>query len=991
MAEKYPFKDIEPKWQQWWEAHGVYHAENPDKTEKQKFYGLVEFPYPSGEGLHVGHPRSYTAIDLITRKRRMQNRNVMYPIGWDAFGLPAENFAIKKKIHPSIVTTQNIATFKRQIQSLGLGFDWTREINTTDPAYYRWTQWMFIQFYESWYDEKMGKARSIQELVIPQDVELKGQEAIRAYKDAERMAYKAKTTINWCPRDKIGLSNEEAQGGICDRCGGPVEKREKEQWMFRITKYANRLIKELDQVDYLEKIKTQQINWIGKSEGALVRFVISTNDQEIVEVFTTRPDTLFGATYLVLSPEHEKVQEWIESGAVTNVKEIKKYQDQTRKKTEIERQENKEKTGVELKGIVAINPANKKEIPVWIADYVLSGYGTGAIMAVPAHDERDFEFAKKFELPITPVVRVPDEDIGGCGAVLETVKGMFLFQKRDQKAPIQPGMIALFGGGREPGENILSCLKRELEEELELDISKRTAKYIGDAASRTRPGKYYSIFHIEDIDLKTLKLHEGESIVEMSLQEALSHKLVTEFTKKRIELFLKGYSETVFTGNGISMSSDFLDGLETPKATEKMISWLEKNGVGERKTTFKLRDWVFSRQRYWGEPIPMVYCEHCGWNPITDNELPLVLPDVKNYEPTDTGESPLSTMTDWVKASCPICQGEARRETDTMPNWAGSSWYFLRYCDPNNKEAFASRRAMEYWMPVDLYNGGMEHTTLHLLYSRFWYKFLFDRGFVPSSCGSEPYASRRSHAMILGEGGIKMSKSKGNVINPDDVVAEFGADVFRVYEMFMGPYDMDAPWDTHGIQGVKRFLDKAWNISLQQIQKAPLIKGDQGGFENVFDLEDVRPYENILHQTIKKVGDDIDNLRFNTAVSALMILTNELQTADLRARDFESYLKILAPFAPHMTEELWHMLGREDSIHASSWPAHDPDKLKVSEVEIAVQINGKVRGQVKVPAGSDEAFVRQAAEQVENVKKHLEGKTPKKIIYIKDKILSFVI
>ncbi|MDD2786215.1 MAG: class I tRNA ligase family protein [Patescibacteria group bacterium] len=929
----YPYKDFESKWQAWWEEQGVYHAKEAIDAEGEKFYGLIEFPYPSGEGLHVGHPRSYTAIDIMMRKKRMEGKNVLYPIGWDAFGLPTENFAIKTKQPPAQVTAKNIANFTHQIKILGVGFDWSREINTTDPKYYHWTQWMFIKFFDSWFDEKSNKARPINELIIPKEVEEQGIDAMRKYRDDRRMAFKQKTEINWCPKDKIGLANEEAAGGVCDRCGGPVEKREKEQWMLRITDYSQRLIDELGQVDYLDKIKTSQVNWIGRSEGASIRFVISVSsvisteaeksqnlkqytskeisrlrrtslemtkeDDNAVEVFTTRPDTIFGATYLVLSPDHRLIAQWLEDGTIENAKDVKAYQTKTKKKSDLERQENKEKTGVELKGVTAINPATKKEIPIWIADYVLSGYGTGAIMAVPAHDERDFEFAKKFKLPVIKVVEPP---------ILDT---MF-----SQDVAVSKG--------------------------LQGNVKVKAECWIGD---------------------------------------------------------------------GVAVNSDFLDGHDTSKATEKIISWLEKNKVGEKKVTYKLRDWVFSRQRYWGEPIPMVNCDHCGWVPLDEFELPLLLPEVKNYEPTDTGESPLATMTDWLKVKCPICGAKARRETDTMPNWAGSSWYFLRYCDPHNEQEFASKHALKYWMPVDLYNGGMEHTTLHLLYSRFWYKVLFDLGYIPSSCGNEPYSMRRSHAMILGEGGIKMSKSKGNVVNPDTMVEQYGADVFRTYEMFIGPYEMDAPWSTKDILGVRRFLDKAWNLSLTQIKNYELrIKNDgeyalrapkdvAGRVEDVvktlslpgIDSEDVQPYDYILNYSIKKVGEDIDNMRFNTAVSQLMILTNELQGKPMRSRDVRSYLKLIAPFAPHMAEELWHQLGNDSSIHLEAWPQFDATKIVETEVTIAVQVNGKLRGSIKAPSGADETVVRKTAESEPNVQKHLEGKTIKKVIYVKNKILNFIV
>jgi leucyl-tRNA synthetase len=903
MAKQYSFQEIESKWRNHWEENGIYRAKNPRQTQAQKFYGLVEFPYPSGDGLHVGHPRSYTAMDILTRKQRMQGKNVIFPMGWDAFGLPTENAAIKKKMQPAKVTEQNIATFKRQIKSLGAGFDWSREVNTTDPAYFKWTQWMFIQFFNSYFDDSLNKARPISDLPIPADVQALGQDAINQYLDAKRMAYKTVSTINWCPSCKIGLANEEAQGGVCERCGTAVEKREKEQWMIRITKYSDRLINDLADVDYLEKIKTQQINWIGRSTGARIKFQIANaklqmkdasghnidneipagsqslvfgNSSFVIDVFTTRPDTLFGATYLVLSPEHELVSNLIKDGIVNNPDEIKKYQDIARNKSDRERQENKEKTGVELKGIKAINPATGKEISIWIADYVLSGYGTGAIMAVPAHDERDFEFAEKFNLPVIPVVRPPSLD--AVASISMLTKG-------------EPEQLAV----------VSDC----------------------------------------------------------------------------------------YSGHGISINSGFLDGLETSEATQKIIAWLKENGHGQAEVNYKQRDWVFSRQRYWGEPIPMVYCDKCGWQAVAENELPVLLPEVENYEPTDSGESPLSVMTDWVNTPCPVCRGSAKRETDTMPNWAGSSWYFLRYCDPNNEQQFASPEALKYWMPVDLYDGGMEHTTLHLLYSRFWYKFLFDLGHIPSSCGVEPYASRIAHGMILGEGGVKMSKSKGNVINPDEVIAEYGTDVFRCYEMFIGPYDQDAPWSTQGIQGIKRFLDKVW--SLHEIRTTNNEPRTTNSPEAKFEIRSSK-YESILHKSIKKIGEDIDARHFNTAISQLMILTNAFLEADaISNSDFESYLKLLAPFAPHITEEIWHDLGHETSIHLEPWPDYDPKLLIQDQVAIAVQVNGKVRGTIQVAPDASEEIVRQAALADPNVQRHLAGQEPKKLIYVPGKILNIVI
>ncbi len=875
MARGIPFQDIEKKWQDIWEKDQVYRAIDPSPKFSvpstalgEKFYGLIEFPYPSGEGLHVGHPRSYTAIDIMTRKKRMEGKNVLYPIGWDAFGLPTENFAIKHKVKPQVATKKNVANFTRQLKSLGFGFDWSREINTTDPAYYKWTQWMFLQFFNSFFDEVEGRALPISELAIPDHVSAQGEKAVRQYVDSRRMAYKAETKINWCPKDKIGLAKEEAIGGVCERCGTPVEERLKAQWMIRITAYADRLIEDLDTVDYLEKIKTQQINWIGRSNGANVDFSVvpaqaGTQDQGMdsrlrgndrITVFTTRPDTLFGATYLVLAPEHPLIETWIKEGDIQNVKEIASYQAGTKLKSDLERQEHKEKTGVELKGVTAKNPATGELIPVWVADYVLAGYGTGAIMAVPAHDERDFEFAQKFGLKIVPVVS------------------------------------------------------------------------------------------------------EG-AIYELPLRET-------------------------FVGDGLAINSGFLDGLATSDAKEKMIEWLESNKVGERKTTYKLRDWVFSRQRYWGEPIPIIICKECGYVPVPEKDLPLVLPDVDAYEPTDTGESPLAKIRDWVEVKCPHCGKKAERETDTMPNWAGSSWYFLRYCDPKNDNAFADPEKLKYWMPVDLYNGGMEHTTLHLLYSRFWYKFLFDLGFIPAECGSEPYRKRRSHALILGEGGIKMSKSKGNVVNPDDIVNEYGADVFRLYEMFIGPFDQDAPWDTNGIEGVKRFLEKVWKM----FSVVPAKAGTQDqGMDSRLRGNDI---ETLYNQTVKKVGEDIEAMRFNTAVSAMMIFVNAIADQKLSAPMAEGFLKILAPFAPHLAEELWRNLGHKKTIHREPWPTFNPFKIVASTFELVIQINGKVRDRMTVASDITEEEATKLALDSEKVKPYLAGKKPQKVVYVKGRLLS---
>lgn len=851
MAKR-PVHDIEAKWQAAWESNGTYRAE--DSANAAKFYGLIEFPYPSGEGLHVGHPRSYTAIDVMTRKRRMEGQNVLYPIGWDAFGLPTENFAIKHKIKPQEATKKNIGNFTRQLKSIGFGFDWSREIDTTDPSYYKWTQWQFLKFFNSFYDEDAQRARPIEEL--PPGLN----------KDEHRLAYKAASTINWCPRCKIGLANEEAQGGVCERCGNEVEKREKAQWMIRITKYADRLIKDLDNVDYLPQIRAQQINWIGKSEGAFVDFTIagSKNGADKVTVFTTRPDTLFGATYLVLAPEHPLVETWMNEGDVKNADEIRAYRSASAAKSEIERTaEGKEKTGVKLDGVSAKNPANGEEIPVWISDYVLANYGTGAIMAVPAHDERDYAFAKMFGLPIKQVVR--------------------------------PFPLAV------------------------MNMPGVAARY------RTQ----------EEIRIET----------------------------------------EVFTGEGENINSEFLNGLPTWKAKDDMISWLEEKGFGERATTYKLRDWVFSRQRYWGEPIPIIHCAKCGQVPVPEDQLPVMLPDVDAYEPNDEGESPLANIREWVEVDCPSCGGNAERETDTMPNWAGSSWYFLRYCDPRNDKALADPEKLKYWMPVDLYNGGMEHTTLHLLYSRFWYKFLWDMGIVPTECGSEPYAKRRSHGLILAEGGEKMSKSKGNVVNPDDVVKEYGADVFRMYEMFMGPFDQPVPWDTNGIEGVRKFLDRVWNLFEDEKGKTQNEKGE---------------LETAYHQTVKKLTEGIEHMHFNTCVSQLMILSNAFADAGgVPSEMRQGFIQLLAPFAPHLAEELWEKIGEKGSVHRSGWPTFDASKLKSATFELVVQVNGKVRAKVEVDSDIAEADAK--AKAIEAAEKWLEGKEPMQVIYVAGKLVSIVV
>ena len=803
MAKGYDYAQIEKKWQDIWDEKQTFAAK--DDYSLPKFYGLVEFPYPSGQGLHVGHPRSYTAIDIVCRKKRLEGYNVLYPMGWDAFGLPTENFAIKNHVHPAEVTKKNIANFKRQLKSLGFSFDWSREINTTDPEYYKWTQWIFLQLYK------------------------KG------------LAYKKKMSVNWCTSCKCVLANEEVVNGHCERCGSEVIHKEKSQWMLKITDYAEKLLEGLNDVDFIDRVKTQQRNWIGRSYGTQVKF--STNIGDTFEVFTTRADTLFGVTYMVMSPEHPLINKWADK--ITNMDEVTAYKQEAAKKSDFERTElAKDKTGVKISGVTAINPVNGKEVPIFIADYVLISYGTGAIMAVPAHDTRDWEFAKKFGLPIIEVV-AGGEDV--------------------QKAPYT---------------------------------------------------------------------------------ECATGKLV---------------------------NSGFLNGMSVEDAKKAIQEWLTERNLGERKTNYKLRDWVFSRQRYWGEPIPIVHCDKCGYVPVPESELPLVLPNVDSYEPTDNGESPLAKMTDWVNTTCPHCGGPAHRETDTMPQWAGSSWYFLRYCDPHNDKALASPEALKYWTPVDWYNGGMEHTTLHLLYSRFWHKFLYDIGVVPTS---EPYAKRTSHGMILGENGEKMSKSRGNVVNPDEIVRDYGADTMRVYEMFIGDFEKAAPWSQSSIKGSKRFLDKVWALSDK------LTEGDSYRTE----------LESAFHRTIKKVTEDIEGLKMNTAIAALMSLLNDIQGfGGINEAEFKTYLILLNPFAPHMTEELWQQAGFEGMLNEAEWPKYDEAKCADSTVEIAVQVNGKIKARINVAADIAAPDAIAAAKADGAVAAAVDGKNIVKELYVPKKLVNIVV
>ena len=844
---KYDFKQVEAKWQKVWKDENTFHAEIDHS--KPKFYGLVEFPYPSAAGLHVGHPRSYTAMDIICRKKRQQGYNVLYPMGWDAFGLPTENYALKNHINPEIVTANNVARFKSQLQALGLSFDWQREVNTTDPDYYKWTQWIFLQLFK------------------------KG------------LAYKKETAVNYCTGCKVVLANEEVVNGVCERCGSPVVHKVKSQWMLKITAYADRLIDDLDDLDFIDRVKTQQKNWIGRSYGAEVNFDSTAGD--VITVYTTRCDTLFGATYMVVSPEHPYIKKLVDAGLIQNPGAVAAYQEEAARKSDFERTElNKEKTGVRIEGVEAVNPVNGKVIPIFISDYVLATYGTGAIMAVPAHDTRDWEFAKKFGLPIIEVVQ-----------------------------------------GRTPSD---------LDKEAFTDVA-----------------------------------------------------------------------------TGTLVNSDFLNGLSVEQAKEKMADWLTQNGKGHKQTNFKLRDWVFSRQRYWGEPIPMVNCEKCGWVPLPESELPLRLPEIKDFEPGENGESPLARHTEWVNTTCPCCGGPAKRETDTMPQWAGSSWYFLRYMDPKNPDALASREALEYWGPVDWYNGGMEHTTLHLLYSRFWHKFLYDIGVVPTK---EPYRKRTSHGMVLGLNPhafenlsdadrkallartgseqaaraalvekygemaehpiVKMSKSLGNVVNPDDVVEEYGADTLRLYEMFIGDFEKAAPWNTNSIKGCKRFLDRIWALSEKRVEGT--------GYRPAIEA--------LMHRTIKKVGADIDDLKANTAIAQLMILVNALyDNGGATYDEYAALLQLLNPFAPHMTEELWQQMGHEDQLAYHPWPAYDEAKCVEQTIEIAVQVNGKVKARIRVPAVIEQADAIAAAKAEPAVAEAIAGKTVVKEIYVKGKLVNLAV
>jgi leucyl-tRNA synthetase len=941
----YDHKKIEKKWQNAWSKGKAFVAK--DKSKKPKFYGLIEFPYPSGDGLHVGHIRSNTAMDVISRKRRAEGFEVLYPIGYDAFGLPTENYAIKTGIQPSIVTKKNTDNFRKQLKSLGFSFDWSREINTTDPAYYKWTQWIFLQLYKN------------------------------------GLAYKKKMAINWCPKDKIGLANEEVVDGKCERCGSEVEQREKEQWMLSITKYASRLEKDLDKVDYLEKIKLQQRNWIGKSEGSLIEFPIA-NSKFKVKVFTTRADTLFGVTYIVLSPEHELFKSDIH---ISNRAEVDNYINESKKRSTIERtSDSKDKTGVELKDVYAINPANSQKVSVWVADYVLADYGTGAVMAVPAHDERDFEFAKKYNLPIKHVIfPLLSGDLEG-GKFKENLPIDFrkhvtcvLYNPESKKYACLKwksdlGWNTFVGGGVEENEDYLEAGLREIKEETGY-INVKFVKEIGQCFG-SGYAKHKGVNRLAFINALLFELVDEEKL-NVSEEETSKHEIVW-VDKKDVGAFININSQlyvwdlldktpTAFTSEGLLYFSGEFSKLSSDIARVKISEFVDAEIV----TKFKLRDWIFSRQRYWGEPIPMVFCANCGWVPVPENKLPVLLPKVKEFQPTDTGESPLSKITKWVNTKCPKCGENAKRETDTMPNWAGSSWYYLRYTDPRNNKRLADPKKLIRWTPVDWYNGGMEHTTLHLLYSRFWHKFLFDIGVVNNE---EPYKKRTSHGLILAEGGVKMSKSKGNVINPDSLVDRFGADALRLYEMFMGPFDQAISWQTDGIVGTYRFLERVRKLQDKVSKKQTLSELSAK-----------------LNELIKKISADIEAMRFNTCVSALMIFVNEAEkSGSISKKDFSNFLQLLAPFAPHIAEELWKVLGNKSFIHEHKWPTYDR-LIKLNELKkIAVQINGRVRGVIEVISSDNETIIKDKALNLDEVKKWLTGKTIKKIIVIKDRVVSVV-
>jgi len=946
--KEYNHKKIEKKWQKYWSEKKVYEAK--DGGKKEKIYVLDMFPYPSGEGLHVGHPKGFIATDIYSRFKRMNNFNVLHPMGWDAFGLPAENYALKNKIHPEIATKKNVARYKKQISILGLDYDWKREVNTTDPEYYKWTQWIFLQMFK------------------------KG------------LAYESEEPINWCPSCKTGLANEDLEDGKCERCGSEIEQKPIRQWVLKITDYADRLLEGLDKLNWPESVKELQRNWIGRSEGAEIDFNIlidGKKSKEKVKIFTTRPDTLFGATYLVLAPENKVVSKIKDQ--ISNKNAVENYIKETKKKTELQRTaEDKKKIGVELKGIKAINPVNGEEIPIWIADYVLGHYGTGAIMAVPAHDERDYEFAKKFNLPIKQVIApffIDPVNPPKKGKKWSTRRNIQIIVKHPSEKKIiqiywkkQPWKTLVIGGA-EDGESYEEAAIRELKEETGYKniksiraIGWQMESHFYAAHKNINRQAFTQVFEMKLKDLEQEELSEEEkdlhNIVWVPENEISSCNPMSE-KSHILDSFNK--EECAYTGEGVLINSGDFDGMESEEARKEITKFVK----GKKKVTYKLRDWVFSRQRYWGEPIPLIHCEKCGVVPVPENELPLELPKVKNYEPTGTGESPLLNISKWVNTKCPECKGKGKRETNTMPQWAGSCWYYLRYIDPKNKKRFVDAKKEKYWMPVDMYVGGVEHATRHLIYARFWHKFLYDIGVVSSD---EPFLQLKNQGLISGSDGRKMSKRWGNVVNPDDVVDKFGADTMRVYEMFLGPFEQGSSWNNDGIMGSRRFLEKIWRLARKTDHSLPSLK------------------ESMMDKTVKKIGEDIENFSFNTAISSLMILSNHLEKKDkIPTSDFEILIRILAPFAPHVAEEMWSNIGKKKSVHISPWPGYNESNLLENNVTIAVQVNGKVRGEIEIERGSSESKVLKKAMDNSNVSKWCSGKKILKVIYVLDKIINVIV
>lgn len=938
----YNFSNIEKKWQKYWEENQSFKVDIDES--KKKFYMLVEFPYPSGVGLHVGHGRVYTASDVQARFKKANGYNVLFPMGWDAFGSPAEQYAIKNHIHPREAVSENIKVFKGQMQSLGLAIDWSCEFSTTDPEYYKWTQWQFLQFY------KAG------------------------------LAYKAEKEINWCPTCKSGLSNEDAQGGVCERCGSQTTKKLKNQWVLKMSSYADKLLDGLSDTEFLDKVKTAQINWIGKSTGASVKFKLKDID-DYLEVFTTRADTLYGVTFMVVSPEHSYLEKYKDK--IENIKELEIYQEEARHKSEIERTDNtKEKTGIELKGIRAINPITNKEIPIYVSDYVLASYGTGAIMAVPAHDERDYAFAKKFGIDIVQVL----EEVTGTPFENEEKKNSIVAivydEINDKYLTINwksLGGRLFVGGTRKDGESAVECATREIKEETgydDIELVRETFK-INHHYYAYNKDKYFNIestgllFKLKSDHKVNQNLDSDEKfVVEWVDRDTIDAEIKDELHQKTFAYCL---NDTAMIGDGIHINSDILNGLGKDEAIDKMIDYLDTKGVGHKQTNYRLQDWIFSRQRFWGEPIPMINCPECGWVAVPDEDLPVVLPNVQSYEPTETGESPLANIDEFVNCTCPKCGHAAKRETDTMPNWAGSSWYWLRYMDPHNTQAIASMDAMKYWGKVDLYDGGMEHATRHLLYARFWNIFLHEQGLVPNS---EPFSKRISHGMILGPNGEKMSKSKGNVVNPNDMINEYGADALRTYEMFIGDYSKDAAWNENGLKGCKKFLDRVWKLQ------------DKLNENNGYTKE----LETIINKTIKKVTEDIESLNYNIAVSALMILLNETDKVDtITKKDYRTIIELLNPFAPHITEEINEICKLGEPLCNSNWPKYDETKIVDATYEMVVQVNGKVRGKIEVSTDTSKEDMETLAKKIDNVKTHIDGKEIVKVIVVPKKLVNIVV